>query len=622
MPEMRGTMTTGAEKITYSIKKGHPLPMGLTREADGINVSVQVPETEAAELILYKTGNGGKRKESLRIPFPEEGRLGKILCMKVEGLPDEFAYNFRVGGEICTDIYAKYLPEREHFGAPWKETCALCYQDDFDWEGDRTLNLPLEDTILYRLHVRGFTKHISSMVQARGTFAGIKEKIPYLKELGITMIELLPAYEFDEIHRPLPENVMKEQDGRTNYWGYTNAFYFAPKAAYSQSGKAYTELKELVRELHKNGIEICMEFYFVPGTRKDFVTECLRYWLQEYHIDGFHINSDVAPMQMIAEDPLLATTKLFGAWWGGNDTAWKGKKHLAEFHDGFMMDGRRFLKGDEGQLQTLSYRMLANPEGVGIVNYMANHDSLTLWDSVTYERKRNEKNGENNRDGSAYNHSWNCGEEGESRRKKVLERRDRQMRNALSLVFLSQGIPMLLAGDELGRTKGGNNNAWCQDNETSWINWKLNTRRSELLRFVIELIKFRKEHRIFHMPKQLKSMDYGKNGYPDVSCHGTRAWYPDYEAYNRHIGMMFCGEYTRYVQEKEEDFYYVAWNSHWEQHMLALPNLPKGKCWYELMSTDKVGDEFQKEAKLLDNQKEFIAVPRSCTILVGREKNR
>lgn len=611
-------MTTGAKQKTYSIKKGHPFPMGLTREADGINISVQVQGTEDVKLIIYGKKISGKRKQIAEIPFPTDGRTGKIVCMKVEGLPEKFAYNFVVGEAVQMDAYAKYLPDRERFGASWKESCALCYQDDFDWGNDKPLQLPMEDTILYRLHVRGFTKHASSKVQARGTFAGIKEKIPYLKELGITMIELLPAYEFDEIARPAPENVIKEQDNRLNYWGYTNAFYFAPKASYSQSGQAYTELKELVKELHKNGIELCMEFYFVPGTRKDFIIECLRYWALEYHIDGFHINSDVAPMQMIAEDPLLASTKLFGAWWGETESYQKERKHLAEFHDGFMMDARRFLKGDEGQLQALSYRMTANPAGCGVINYMANHDSLTLHDCVTYEKKRNEKNGENNRDGSAYNYRWNCGEEGESRRKKVLERRERQVRNALSMVFLSQGVPMLLAGDEFGRTKGGNNNAWCQDNDISWINWNLNQSRSAQLTFVKGLIAFRKSHRIFHMPHQLKSMDYGKNGYPDVSCHGTRAWYPDFEAYNRHIGIMYCGEYVKYVQKNAEDFYYVAFNSHWEEHALALPNLPKGKNWYEIMSTDKVGNEFSEEEQLLENQKEFLAVPRSCTILVGK----
>lgn len=611
-------MTTEAEQKTYRIKAGHPFPMGVTREADGINISLQAPETEEAELLIYEKDAAGRRKQTVKIPFPAEGRTGKILCMKVEGLPEEFAYSFRVGETRQTDEYAKYLPDRLRFGAPWKETSALCYKDDFDWKGDRPLKLPMEDTILYRLHVRGFTRHVSSGVQARGTFEGIREKIPYLKELGITMIELLPAYEFDEAARPLPGHTLKEQDGRINYWGYTNAFYFAPKASYSYSGQAYRELKELVRELHQNGIEISMEFYFVAGTRKDFIVECLRYWVLEYHIDGFHVNSDVAPMQMIAEDPLLASTKLFGAWWGETKRCRGDKKHLAEFHDGFMVDARRFLKGDEGQLQTLSCRMTANPEGFSIVNYMANHDSLTLHDSVTYEKKRNEKNGENNRDGSVFNYSWNCGEEGESRRKKVLERRDRQVRNALSLVFLSQGIPMLLAGDEFGRTKGGNNNAWCQDNDTSWINWKLNRSRAALLAFVRELTAFRKSHRIFHMPEQLKGMDYGKNGYPDVSFHGTRAWYPDFEAYNRHIGMMYCGGYAKYVQKQEEDFYYVAFNSHWEEHLLALPNLPKGKRWYELMSTNRVGQEFRKAEEPLENQKEFVALPRSCTILVGR----
>lgn len=595
--------------------------MGVTRETDGINISVQAPETAEVKLLVYENRGHSKRKMLAELPFPENGRTGKLICMKVDGLPEEFAYNFRIGGRVEADSYARYILDREQYRKSVRqESQALCYRDTFDWEGDRPLALPMEDTILYRLHVRGFTKHASSGVKARGTFAGIKEKIPYLKELGITMLELLPAYEFDELQKTHHQPSAEEQTPvRMNYWGYGNAFYFAPKASYSEKNEAYTELKDLVKELHRNGIELCMEFYFVPGTRKDYILECLRYWVLEYHIDGFHVNADVAPVQMIAEEPLLSSTKLFGTWWGDTSSVRNEgeKKHLAEFHDGFMVDARRFLKGDEDLLQALLHRMNLNPPGHSVVNYIANHDSLTLHDSVTYEMKHNEKNGENNRDGNPYNYSWNCGEEGETRRKKVVERREKQVRNALMLVFLSQGVPMLLAGDEFGRTKGGNSNAWCQDNEISWINWKLSQRRTALLEFTKALIAFRKSHRIFHMPQQLKYMDYGKNGYPDVSYHGSRAWYPDLDAYSRHVGIMYCGEYTKYENAEPEDFYYIALNSHWEEHILALPNLPKGKSWYELVSTATCPDGFLQEKRLLENQKEYPAAPRSCTILVG-----
>ena len=615
-------MAKEMDKQAYNIKTGHPFPMGVTRETDGVNISVQAPETAEVKLLVYENRGYTKRKLIAELLFPETGRTGKLICMKVEGLPQEFAYNFQIGGRIVTDSYARYILGREQFGKPAKqENCALCYRDAFDWEGDRPLALAMEDTILYRLHVRGFTKHASSEVKARGTFAGVKEKIPYLRELGITMLELLPAYEFDELPMSHPQSLPEEQQpsARINYWGYGNAFYFAPKASYSEKKEAYTELKELVKELHRNGIELCMEFYFVPGTRKDFILECLRYWVMEYHIDGFHVNADVAPMQLIAEDPLLSSTKLFGTWWGDTEPAGheREKKHLAEFHDGFMVDARRFIKGDEDLLQSLLHRMNLNPRGHSVVNYIANHDSLTLHDSVTYEKKHNEKNGENNRDGNPYNYSWNCGEEGETRRKKVVERREKQVRNALMLVFLSQGVPMLLAGDEFGRTKGGNSNAWCQDNEISWINWKLSQSRAALLAFTKALIAFRREHRIFHMPEQLKYMDYGKNGYPDVSYHGSRAWYPDLDAYSRHVGIMYCGEYAKYAQAEPESFYYVALNSHWEEHTLALPNLPKGKSWYELVSTETCKDGFLQEKRLLDNQKEYPVSPRSCAILVG-----
>lgn len=615
-------MTKELEKITYKIKPGHPFPMGVTREADGVNISLQAPPSEPVRLLVYSWDRRKEKQLLSELLFPESGRTGKIICMKLEGLPEEFLYQFEIGGRLSPDPYARYLSGRERFGENrTEESCALCFSDAFDWEEDRPLQLPLEDTILYRLHVRGFTRHASSQVKAKGTFAGLREKIPYLKELGITMVELLPAYEFDEIHQPCQVYAMEEKAPvRVNYWGYAKAFYFAPKASYSYEKQPCRELKELVKELHRNGIELCMEFYFVPGTGKELILECLRYWVLEYHVDGFHVNSDVAPMQLLAEDPLLASTKLFGNWWGDAAGAVTGKekKHLAEFHDGFLVDARRFLKGDEDQLQPLTQRMGCNPPGCGVVNYVANHDSLTLHDSVTYEKKHNEKNGENNRDGHPYNYSWNCGEEGESRRKKVLERRNRQVRNALLLVFASQGIPMLLAGDEFGRTRGGNSNAWCQDNEISWINWKLGRSRRELLEFTRELIAFRKAHKIFHMPLQLRYMDYGKNGYPDVSYHGTRAWYSDFDAYSRHIGIMYCGEYAKYAGGEPEDFFYVALNAHWEPHVLALPNLPKGRLWYVLMSTETGVDGFLEKELLLENQKELIAAPRSSAILIGK----
>lgn len=617
-------MTKELDENKYNIKAGHPFPMGLTREPDGVNVSVQAPEDEAAELLVYGSAGKNGRKQIASLPFPESGRTGKIICMKVEGLPEEFAYQFRIGSRIETDSYARYILGREQFGKkPQAESYALCYKDHFDWEGDKPPCIPMEDTILYRLHVRGFTKHSSSQVKAKGTFAGLKEKIPYLKELGVTMVELLPAYEFEEVQKPLHTNPAgnSQQLSAVNYWGYTDAFYFAPKAAYSKQNKAYVELKELVRELHKNGVELCMEFYFVTGTRKEFILECLRYWVLEYHIDGFHINFDVAPMQMIAEDPLLSSTKLFGIQWEDDQKEKRGaekeKKHLAEFHDGFLVEARKFLKGEPEQLQALLYRISLNPQGRGVVNYIANHDSLTLHDCVTYENKHNEKNGEDNRDGNNYNYSWNCGEEGESRRKKVLDRRNKQMRNALFLVLLSQGVPMLLAGDEFGRTKGGNNNAWCQDNEISWINWNLNQSRTALLAYTKELILFRKQHRIFHMPFQLRNMDYGKNGYPDISYHGTRAWYPDLSTYNRHVGIMYCGEYAKYAKEEADDFFYMALNSHWEEHTLALPNLPKDRRWYELFSTGEGDGGFLTEKLLLENQKEFTIAPASSAILAG-----
>ena len=611
-------------------KKGVPLPLGVTIEEEGINFAVELPEDREISLLLYKKGNK-RLKVDREIFFPKENRQGKIAYLYVEDLnPEEYEYNFCCGGKVFQDPYARRIYGKEKWGRSAKEVRCGFLTEDFPWEGDKPLDIPYEDSIIYRMHVRGFTRHHSSNVQAKGTYTGIIEKIPYLKELGITLVELMPIHEFEELIVPeypvYMVGTQKLEDAAIiNYWGFTEGFYFSPKTAYAKDKDVCWELKQLIKELHKNGIEIGIELYFAQGTKSYMILDCLKYWVMEYHVDALHVNADVAPMTLIAQDPSLAGIKIFGNQWDTNHIYGKKKpfhrKNLGEYNDGFLVDIRKFLKSDEDQINSFIYRFTRNPEDIGVVNYISNHDSFTLADMVTYERRCNEANGEGNRDGNPYNFTWNCGVEGETKRKKVLEKRLKQMKNALILLFMSQGTPMLLAGDEIGRTKKGNNNAYCQDNEISWINWNLQKKNASLFEFVKELIRFRKEHSILHLPKPLKMMDYGAMGCPDLSFHSAKAWYPELDGYSRYIGLMFCGAYTKQYGKDPDDMLYLACNLHWEEHDFALPNLPKGKHWFLAITTDiQAEKDFYKtgEELLLEDQKNIHLSQRTVVVLIGK----
>ena len=495
------------------------------------------------------------------------------------------------------------------------------------------MQLAWQDVVIYAAHVRGFTRHASSGVKAKGTFAGIAEKIPYLKELGINQLELMPVYEFaevetwDEKRPPLrrPGNGQKEL---LNYWGYADAYYFAPKASYSATGDPVREFKDLVRELHRNGIELVLEFHFPKGTRTAFVLDCIRHWVLEYHIDGIHVNRDHAPVEALAQDPLLSHTKIMTESFRLDEIYEERHipnfRNLAEYNDGFMLDVRRFLKGDEGQLVPFTWRARRNPSEYAVINYMANHNGFTLMDTVSYDEKHNEANGEENHDGTDFNYSWNCGEEGPSRKKKTLGLRARQLRNAFVLLLLSQGTPLIYEGDERGNSQSGNNNVYCQDNELSWVNWKTGKTFGFLTEYVKKLIAFRRKHPVFHQARELRMTDYLSCGHPDISYHGKRAWLGDFENYSRSVGIFYGGDYIAANTEgKEEDsFFYVAYNMHWIPHEFALPNLPGRGRWKIAIDTGAEGTAgiyAEGEEPLLSSQRTVTVPERTILVLTGKK---
>lgn len=562
--------------------------------------SVSAPNASECRLNIYLSG---EKDVYETVMLTENEKIGNIFYVAIVDFDyKKYEYMYEVFGKEFIDPYAKVVTGRSEWGRiltveEQKMVRGGFYFDSYIWEDDKPLKQTYDNLILYRLHVRGFTKDPSSQVMNKGTFGGIKEKIPYLKDLGINAVELLPAYEFDEIlfeqqamnHPPLLESNQESIPYKVNYWGYSNqGNYFAPKGSYAKIN-ATSEFKDLVKELHKAGIEIIMEFYFTPGVKEQLILDCLRYWVMEYHIDGFKINQDVLNPKMIATDAILSDTKIFGMGWNVEDIYEKeftpNYKNLAEYNDGFLINIRRFLKGDEEQVGKAFLSYKRNPAKSAVINYITNTNGFTLMDLFSYDVKHNEENEEKGHDGTDYNYSWNCGVEGKTRRKKILELRKKQIKNAFVFLILSQGTPLILAGDEFGNSQGGNNNAYCQDNKTSWLDWKELKTNKEVFEFLKQLIKIRKNHPILHRNEELRGMDYASCGYPDLSCHGKKAWYPDYSNYSRELGIMLCGKYAMKDKKHHDDDFYFACNMHWEDHEFDLPKLPKDGKWYILVDT-------------------------------------
>lgn len=555
---------------------GFPFPQGCTVEGQTANFSVAVPEGQTCELIIYKKGARASAF-SQEMPYSDVAGNLHFLSVVLEQ-PEDYEYCYKIGGKIVPDPYGKAFSGREHWsvskGREKRTLRTRIVTDTFDWEKSQFPHLKKEDVIAYSLHVRGFTKHSSSGVAHKGTFDGVTEKLPYLQKLGINQIHLMPVYEFDENQR------------HVNYWGYGKAYFFAPKASYA-AGDPVNEMKSLVRQMHLAGIEVILEMPFTEGTTFSLILDCLRYWVMQYHVDGFIVNPYICNLDELAKDPVLAKSKIL-------------KKE-----DGFQNVMRRFLKGDEGMIQDVICQL--KNQDTQLYNYIASHNGFTLCDVVSYDGKHNEANGENNLDGPDYNYSWNCGAEGNSRKKAVNELRKNQIFNAFFLLLFAQGMPCILSGDEFMNTQKGNNNAYCQDNLISWLDWNQLSRQEELYTFVCRLIALRKA-----CMKQIakKSEDtMGRSGIPQISYHGEDAWQMPAGRASRQLGVFYHEEST------EKDFY-IAYNMHWLSHSFALPSLPKGMEWVCMAGT-KEGVLDEKEAVPVKDKKVQLE-ERTIKVFVGR----
>ncbi|WRH67809.1 MAG: alpha-amylase family glycosyl hydrolase [Planktothrix sp. GU0601_MAG3] len=504
------------------------------------------------------------------------------------------------------------------------------------------------------MHVRSFTRHKSSGVKHPGTFAGMREKISYLKELGVNAVELMPIYEFDEF-----ENSRKSPiTGETlyNYWGYSTVGFFAPKAGYAATGKLgmqVDEVKALVKELHKNGIEVILDVVFnhtAEGNERgpyisfrgldnktyymltpegyyfnfsgcgntlncnnpvvrNIVLDCLRYWASEYHIDGFRFDlasilgrdpwgyplANPPLLEALAFDPILAKCKLIAEAWDAGGLYQVGSfpayGRWAEWNGKYRDAIRKFIKGD-GTVGKMAQGLQGSPDlyapaGRGpatSINFITAHDGFTLADLVSYNDKHNEANGENNNDGANDNDSWNCGAEGWTDDPGINALRSRQIRNAIALLMVSQGVPMILMGDEIGRFQNGNNNTYCHDSELNWMNWDLLEKNSDLFRFFKHCINFRTAHPVLRNKYHFQNRDYVGSGYADISWHGTQAWNADWSENSRTLAFLLCGKHAK-AGTIEDNSIYVAMNMHWEAQWFELPGLPLGQHWHVSTNT-------------------------------------
>lgn len=676
----------------FPVRPGFYNINGATALFNAVNFTVHSNGATSCELLLFHR----KAEQPYAVlKFPERYRIGKVYSMIVFGLNiEEFEYAFRLDGLLkpeqgllfdpskpLLDPYAKAITGQSVWGVKQQKDGlyrARVIRNNFDWGDFGQPLLPMSDLIIYELHVRGFTKHSSSHVSHPGTFDGLMEKIPYLKEPGINVVELMPIFEFDETLGK------REINGQTllDYWGYNPISFFAPNTSYTAANeynREGQELKTLIRRLNENGIEVFLDVVFnhtAEGNEngpfislkgfdnniyymltpeghyynfsgcgntlncnhpivQQMIVDCLRYWVTDYRVDGFRFdlasilgrNEDGSPMknppllERLAMDPILGSVKLIAEAWDagglyqvGSFPAWK---RWAEWNGKYRDDLRSYLKGEYWKAPEAAKRMIGSPDlyqGAYIgsnssVNFLTCHDGFTLYDLYSYNEKHNEANGWNNTDGSNDNRSWNCGVEGETDQKEVLDLRFRLMRNACMVLFCSRGIPMFFAGDEFGNTQYGNNNAYCQDNEISWLDWSLLEKNKEFFEFFKHMIQFRKQH-----PAIRKDLQTSTCGFPFISIHTSTPWDNHITSETKLLGILYAG-YD--ITKKKEDLVYLALNVYWEDQTFSLPKLPSSLQWFLYADTSDPDSSCHLEGQLI-TQSCYLLKKRSVALFFGK----
>ncbi len=672
----------------FKVRPGDPNIPGATEVPGGINFTLLTMGATACELLLFR-----RHQETpyAIIQIPEDYRFGYTYSIMIFGLhAEDFEYSYRLDGphdkasgklfdrtRLVLDPYARSVAGQRAWGAAKtsKSYHARVVHDNFRWDKAGGIHRDMEDTIIYEMHVRGFTRHRSSGVQYPGTFAGIVEKIPYLKELGVTAVEFLPIFEFDE-------TINARQVGGKQlmeYWGYNTVAFFSPNTAYSASleyNEEGTELKETIQLLQKNGIEVLLDVVFnhtaegsetgpfisFKGVDNDiyymlnpdgtymnfsgcgnsfnanhpvvrrFILDCLRFWVTQYHVDGFRFDlasiltrdKDGKPManppllEEISLDPILSGIKLISEPWDAGGLYQVGSfpayGRWGEWNGKYRDAVRDFLKGNYWNAPETAKRLTGSEDLYGkpydgyrsTVNFITCHDGFPLFDLFTYSRKHNEANGWHNTDGSDDNRSWNCGVEGPSEDPVIASLRFRMMRNAVTVLMCSRGTPMILAGDEFGNTQYGNNNAYCQDNEISWLNWEYLKRNKSFFNYFRSVIRFRKKH-----PCIRRQLPAARCGLPAVMTCGHN---PDDHVItrdNRVLCILFAGWDE---ENKRDDVVYVAINAHWEPCEIRLPALRAGLSWGICMDTDAADHHYYYDNPVFLNRPLFMLKERSVAV--------
>lgn len=681
----------------FKIRPGFFRMYGACVASNGVSFTINSHGATRCTLLLFKPQAS---KPYARIPFPDSYRIGDTYSMLVFDIkPDEFEYAFSFDGpyepakgllfneeNVLLDPYSRAVTGQRKWGEKPEggkdfEYRARVVKSSFDWGNIKQLEQPFEDLVIYETHVRGYTKDKSSGVSAPGTFAGLKDKIPYLKDLGINAVELMPIFEFDEMESA------RVVDGVQlyNYWGYNTVSFFAPNTSYAfneEHNHEGDELKSLIKALKENGIEVILDVVFnhtaegnemgpcfsfkgidnnvyymlTPDAHyynfsgcgnvmncnhpvvRSFIIDCLRHWAIEYRVDGFRFDlasilgrdQNGAPManppilESLAFDPVLGKMKLIAEAWDagglyqvGSFPSWN---RWAEWNGRYRDDMRSFLKGDDGMAGNAITRItgsrdLYSPESRGhkaSVNFMTCHDGFTLYDLYSYNEKHNEKNGWNNTDGDNNGHSWNCGAEGETDDPNVNGLRRRLIKNAFAALLCSRGPAMFFAGDEFCNTQFGNNNAYCQDNIISWLDWSRLEEFKEIHDFVRHMIQFRKEHPILRKMTKPSSCQF-----PEISVHNGTPFNASTDYKTKLIGIMYAG---RNEEDTEDDIVFYCMNAYWEPLVMQLPVLPNGKHWHVDTNTNAEyfdGEDFTAKTELLGVK--TIRVPARTTIILVAE---
>lgn len=623
--------------MSYTVKEGNYKEYGVQTIGNDMVFTFEAEKEDECKVLFY-----GKKQELVaEVPVPERYCRGAIRSICIGGIAKgKLKYNYEINGKVVTDPYANRIVGREKWNDPGRETEDYQiyggYADrTFDWGDDIQPEVPRHKMVMYKLNVRGFSMDAGIRGKSRGTFRAVKERIPYLKELGITTVEFMPVYEFEELVLPeaveVPDylnwqtkegDMIKPEPARkpkkVNLWGYVPGNYFAVKASYSSIPDASREWKELIRELHANGMECVMEMYFTEKQNQNVILDALRYWVREYHVDGFHLLGEKMPVTPIAQDPWLRRTKIF---YLGFDAMLLEEKcrypHLFVYSDEYLYPVRGMLNHMNGDLEAFACQQRKQHRIQGFVNYIADNNGFTLLDIFSYAGKHNEANGEDNCDGSDWNLSNNYGAEGRSGKKRVCGMRERQLRNAIAILMLGQGVPLLFAGDEMGNSQNGNNNAYCQDNRIGWVNWKQAEKYAWLRDFTRGMIAFRNAHPVLASEEPKALNDFLHKGLPDLSYHGENAWIATLPKDRQAVGMMYCGDYEQLPDGTRDDYIYVGYNFHAGSNRLALPKLPERKKWYLCMDTSRGAEAFLTEEEI-QQEAQIVLKGQSVMILVGK----